>query len=62
MGLVYDKHEEELKPLKEHLKNNKMSFAQFLKTVNFVKDMTQEELNNYINAYTNGEFAHYGWY
>lgn len=28
-----------------------MSFEQFLRTVNFVRDMSQEQLNAYIKAY-----------
>lgn len=36
-GLVYDRHEEEMKPLHDHLKQNKMSFEQFIRTVNFVR-------------------------
>lgn len=41
MALVYDRHEEEMKPLHNHLRENKMSFEQFLRTVNFVRDMRQ---------------------
>ena len=62
MALVYNKHEEEMKPLHDHLRNNKMSFDQFLRTVNFVKDMTQDQLNAYIDAYSKGEFSRHGWY
>jgi hypothetical protein len=62
MSLVYDKHEEDLKPLKNLLKDNKMNFTQFLRTVNFVRDMSQEELNTYIDAYQNGELNNFGWY
>ena len=62
MTVVFDKHEEEMKPLHIHLTENKMNFAQFLRTVNFVRDMTQEALNAYIEAYENGEFNEHGWY
>jgi hypothetical protein len=62
MGLVYDRHEEEMKPLHEHLTKNKMSFKQFLRTVNFARDMTQEQLNAYIEGYKNGKFSRHGWY
>lgn len=62
MALVYDKHEEEMKPLHDHLTKNKMSFEQFLRTVNFVREMTQEQLNAYIEGYQNGEFSKHGWY
>lgn len=62
MALVYDKHEEEMKLLHDHLTVNKMNFEQFLRTVNFVRDMKQEELNKYIEAYKNGEFDNHGWY
>ena len=41
---------------------NKMNFEQFLRTVNFVRDMSQEDLNKYIDAYKNGEFDNHGWY
>lgn len=61
-GLVYDRHEEEMKPLHDHLKQNKMSFDQFIRTVNFVRDMSQEELNAYIEGYKNGEFSNHGGY
>ena len=56
MSLVFDKHEIEMKPLHDLLRENKMDFTQFLRTVNFVRDMTQEQLNNYIEAYKNGEY------
>ncbi|MCI6676092.1 MAG: hypothetical protein MSG78_04170 [Clostridiales bacterium] len=62
MSLVYDKHKEEMKPLHDHLVANKMNFEQFLRTVNFVRDMSQEDLNKYIDAYKNGEFDNHGWY
>lgn len=62
MALVYDRHIEEMKPLHDHLAQNKMSFEQFLRTVNFVRDMSQEQLNKYIEAYQNGEFNKHGWY
>jgi len=62
MALVYDRHVEEMKPLHDHLTQNKMSFEQFLRTVNFVRDMSQEQLNKYIEAYQNGEFKNHGWY
>lgn len=62
MALVYDKHKEDMEPLHNHLAINKMSFEQFLRTVNFVRDMTQEQLNAYIDAYSNGDFKDYGWY
>ena len=62
MGLVYDKHEDEMKPLHEFLQENKMNFEQFLRTINFSKDITQEQLNAYIDAYKNGEFRNHGWY
>ncbi len=51
-----------MKPLHEHLTANKMNFEQFLRTVNFVRDMSQEDLNKYIEAYKNGEFDNHGWY
>lgn len=53
---------EEMKPLHDYLNENKMSFEQFIRTVNFVRDMTQEELNTYIEGYKNGEFSDHGWY
>lgn len=62
MSLVFDKHEIEMKPLHDLLRENKMDFTQFLRTVNFVRDMTQEQLNDYIEAYKNGEFDNHGWY
>ena len=62
MPVVYDKHAEDMKPLHDHLTENKMSFEQFLRTVNFARDMTQEQLNVYIEAYQNGEFSGHGWY
>lgn len=60
--VVFDKHEEEMKPLHEFLTKNKMSFTQFLRTVNFTRDISQEQLNHYIEAYENGEFDNHGWY
>ena len=62
MGLVFDRHEMEMEPLHDFLTENKMNFAQFLRTVNFVRDMKQEQLNDYIEAYENGEFDNHGWY
>ncbi len=58
MSLVFDKHEIEMKPLHDFLRENKMNFTQFLRTVNFVKDMTQEQLIDYIDAYKDGEFEY----
>lgn len=58
MSLVFDKHEIEMKPLHVFLIENKMNFIQFFKTVNFVKDMTQEQLIDYIDAYKDGEFEY----
>ncbi len=58
MSLVFDKHEIEMKPLHDFLRENKMNFTQFLRTVNFVKDMTQEQLLDYIDAYKGGEFEY----
>ncbi len=62
MALVYDRHVGEMQLLHDHLTQNKMSFEQFLRTVNFVRDMSQEQLNKYIEAYQNGEFKNHGWY
>ena len=62
MALVYDRHAEEMKLLHDHLNENKMSFEQFIRTVNFVREMSQEELNAYIEGYENGEFSNHGWY
>ncbi len=42
MGLVYDKHDEEMKSLHNFLMKNKMDFTQFVRSVNFIHDMTQE--------------------
>lgn len=50
MGLVYDRHEEEMKPLHDFLTENKMDFTQFIRSVNFIKDMSQEQLNSYIEG------------
>lgn len=58
MSLVFDKHEIEMKPLHDFLRENKMNFTQFLRTVNFVKDMTQEQLIDYIDAYKDAEFEY----
>lgn len=58
MSLVFDKHEIEMKPLHDFLRENKMNFTQFLRTVNFVKDMTQEQLIDYIDIYKDGEFEY----
>ena len=62
MGLVYDRHEEEMKPLHDFFTENKMDFTQFIRSVNFIKDMSQEQLNFYIEGYKNGEFNNHGWY
>ena len=62
MGLVYDRHEEEMKPLHDFLTENKMDFTQFIRSVNFIKDMSQEQLNSYIEGYKNGAFNNHGWY
>lgn len=52
----------EMKPLHDFLTENKMSFEQFIRTVNFVRDMSQEQLKAYIEGYQNGEFNKHGWY
>lgn len=62
MGLVYDRHEEEMKSLHDFLAENKMDFTQFIRSVHFIKDMSQEQLNSYIEGYKNGEFNNHGWY
>ena len=62
MGLVYDRHEEEMKPLHDFLTENKMDFTQFIRSDNFIKDMSQEQLNSYIEGYKNGAFNNHGWY
>lgn len=62
MPIVYDRHKEEIEPLKNHLIQNKMNFSQFIRTVNFVREMSQEQLNTYIEAYKNGELNDCGWY
>lgn len=63
---IYSKANEDLVifTYSEHdlLRENKMNFTQFLRTVDFVRDMTQEQLNDYIEAYKNGEFDNHGWY
>lgn len=62
MGVVYDRHEEEMKPLHDFLQKNKISFAQFIRTFNFIQNMSKTQLDNYIEAYKNGEFDNHGWY
>lgn len=62
MALIFDKHEMEMKPLHDFLTENKMSFPQFIRAVNFARDMSQEQLNTYIEGYKNGEFDNHGWY
>lgn len=62
MGLVYDRHEEEMKSLHDFLTENKMDFTQFIRSVNFIKNISQEQLNSYIEGYKNGEFNDHGWY
>ena len=37
MPLVYDRHEEEMKPLHDHLVANKMNFEQFSQNCQFCK-------------------------
>ena len=37
MALVYDRYEEEMRPLHEFLQVNKMTFEQFIRSVNFVE-------------------------
>ena len=54
--------DETITSLHDLLRENKMNFTQFLRTVNFVRDMTQDQLNDYIEAYKNGEFDNHGWY
>ena len=46
----------------DFLKENKMNFSQFLRSVNFIRDMSKEQLNDCIEAYKNGEFDNHGWY
>ena len=62
MALVYDRHEEATKPLHDHLRNNKMFFEQFLRTVNFVREISKDGLDVYTEAYKNGKFRNHGRY
>jgi len=62
MPVIYDRHAEEMKPLHDFLTDNKMNFAQFIRTFNFVRNMTQEQFDAYIEAYEKGEFNDHGWY
>lgn len=43
------------------LQENKMSFSQFIRTINFAKRMSEAQLDDCIEAYKNGEFKE-GWY
>ena len=63
MALVYDRYEEEMRPLHEFLQVNKMTFEQFIRSVNFVRDMRQEDLIKWIDANEkNNEFKNHGFH
>lgn len=63
MPVVYDKYVEEMKPLHDFLRTNKMTFAQFIRSVNFVRDVSQSDLVKWIDAQEeNDEFGRHGQY
>jgi len=62
MSVVFDEHEEKMKKMHDFLTENKMTFTQFIKAINFRADLSREEFTEFLNAYKNGEFNNHGWY
>ena len=62
MSVVFDEHEEKMKKMHDFLTENKMTFTQFIKAINFRVDLSREEFTEFLNAYKNGEFNNHGWY
>ena len=62
MSVVFDEHEEKMKPMHDFLTENKMTFTQFIRAINFRADLSKDEFNDFLDAYQNGEFNNHGWY
>lgn len=62
MSVVFDEHEEKMKKMHDFLTENKMTFTQFIRAINFRADISREEFTEFLNAYKNGEFNNHGWY
>lgn len=62
MSVVFDEHEEKMKKMHDFLTENKMTFTQFIRAINFRADLSREEFTEFLNAYKNGEFNNHGWY
>lgn len=62
MSVVFDEHVEKMKPMHDFLTKNKMTFAQFIRAINFRADLSKDEFNEFLVAYKNGEFDKHGWY
>lgn len=62
MSVVFDEYEEKMKKMHDFLTENKMTFTQFIRAINFRSDLSKEEFNEFLDAYTNGEFNNHGWY
>ena len=62
MSVVFDEHEEKMKKMHDFLTENKITFTQFIKAINFRADLSREEFTEFLNAYKNGEFNNHGWY
>lgn len=62
MNVVFDEHVEKMKPMHDFLTKNKMTFAQFIRAINFRANLSKDEFNEFLVAYKNGEFDKHGWY
>lgn len=62
MSVVFDEHEKKMKKMHDFLTENKMTFTQFIRAINFRADLSREEFTEFLNAYKNGEFNNHGWY
>ena len=62
MSVVFDEHEEKMKKMHDFLTENKMTFTQFIRAINFHADLSREEFTEFLNVYKNGEFNNHGWY
>lgn len=62
MSVVFDEHVEKMKPMHDFLTENKMTFTQFIRAINFRADLSKDEFNEFLDAYSNGEFDNHGWY
>lgn len=59
--MAFDKNKNGREMVHSFLEENKMSFPQFIRTINFFERMSKAQLDDCLEAYKNGEFKE-GWY